>query len=144
VFLDDIKLNNDYFPKQINRPVFVAKYAMFFTAQYEINPCSRVLPQNLTDPQPANKLPVLYGTPRFITAFTIAATCPYPEPDKSTPCPPTTSHFLHIDLNIILPYAPRSSKWSLSIRSPHQHHACTSHVPLVSTICLHLTPRATK
>jgi len=27
-FLDDIKLNSYYFPKQINKPVFIAKYVM--------------------------------------------------------------------------------------------------------------------
>ena len=40
------------------------------------------------------------------------ATSPYPEPDWSSPCPP--SHFLKIHL-IILPSMPRSSKWSLSL-----------------------------
>jgi len=33
------------------------------------------------------------------------ATCPYPEPDQSSPCP--SFHFLKIQLNIILPSTPR-------------------------------------
>jgi hypothetical protein len=40
----------------------------------------------------------------------VPATCPYPEPDQSIPCP--TSHFLKIHLNISLPSTPGSSKWS--------------------------------
>jgi len=36
------------------------------------------------------------------------ATCPYPEPDQSSPCLPC--HFFKIDFNIILPYKCRRSK----------------------------------
>jgi hypothetical protein len=38
------------------------------------------------------------------------ATCPYSEPDRSSPCPP--SHFSKIHFNIILPSTPGSFKWS--------------------------------
>jgi len=44
------------------------------------------------------------------------ATCPYPEPVRSSPCP--TFHFLKIYLNIIPPSMRRSSNWSLSLRFP--------------------------
>jgi hypothetical protein len=38
----------------------------------------------------------------------VPATCPYPEPDRSSPSP---SHFLKIYLNIIFLSTPESSKW---------------------------------
>ena len=52
------------------------------------------------------------------------ATCPYPEPTRSSPY--TTSYFLKINLNIILPSMSGSPKWSLSLRCPHQStvYAC--------------------
>jgi len=61
----------------------------------------------------------------------VPTTCLYPEPDQSSPCP--SSHFLKIHLNIILASMPGSSKWSLSLRFPHQNPACTYSLPHVST-----------
>ena len=64
------------------------------------------------------------------------ATCPCPEPDHSSPCPP--SHFLKIHLNIILPSMPGSSRWSLSLRFPHQNPVYTSPLPHMCYMLRHL------
>jgi hypothetical protein len=54
---------------------------------YLLTPWSSALLENLTGSQLVKKFPAVYVTRRFITAFVMPATCPYPEPDQSRPCP---------------------------------------------------------
>ena len=51
-------------------------------------------------------------------------TSPYSKEARSSPCSP--SHFSKIHFNIILPFTPRSSKWSPSFKFPHENPVCTS------------------
>jgi hypothetical protein len=56
----------------------------------------------------------------------VLATCPYPEPDTSSSCPPP--YILKTHSNIFLPSTPRSSKWFLSFRFPPKNHV---YIPLL-------------
>jgi len=50
---------------------------------YLLTPWSRVLLEKLIDSPLGENFPAFYGTWRFIAVFT----CPYPEPDRWSPCP---------------------------------------------------------
>jgi len=47
----------------------------------------RVLLKKLMGSQLVKKFPTLYGTREIITSLQEPNTCPYPEPDQSSPCP---------------------------------------------------------
>jgi hypothetical protein len=55
------------------------------------------------------------------------ATCLYPEPDRSSPCP--TFHLSKNRFNITLLSAPGFSKWSPFLTFPHENPVCASALP---------------
>jgi len=66
---------------------YLLTYLISYLLTYLLTPWNKVLLEKLIGFQPAKKFPAFYGTRRFITAFKITATCPYPEPVLSSPYP---------------------------------------------------------
>jgi len=101
------------------------KYSLHYGCS-KIAPWSRAL-EKVTGSQLFKKFPAFYGTPKFITAFTSVRRLSLSSARSihSMPSP----HFLKIHLDIILPSMPGSSKWSLSLRFPHQNPIYASHLP---------------
>ena len=67
--------------------------------------------------QLVKKFPVFYATRKFITALTSPRHLSVSSA-RSTQSLPKPFQFLKIHPNIIFPFKPRSSKWSLSLRFP--------------------------
>ena len=66
----------------------------------------------------------------------VPATCPYPEPGRSSPYP----HIPKIHLKVILQSMPGSTKLTLSLRFPHQNpvYATPLPPPILATCPAHL------
>jgi hypothetical protein len=98
--------------------------AMTFSFQTVFMPCRSNQPTNSVAPEPEG------SSPRSQEP----ATSSYPEPTESTPPPPNLPK-IHSDL--ILPYTPRSSEWTVFIRAFSQKSCiCMSALPYVPMILI--------
>ena len=78
-----------------------------------LTPRNTVLLEKLIGFQLVKNFPTFHGTHGSLPHSQVPATCPYPDPARSSPYP--TSHFLKILFNIILPSTPGFPKWSLTL-----------------------------
>ena len=78
----------------------------------KLNPWSKVLIEKLTELCLAENFYAIYGTLKFIAAFTTACPLSLPEPDQSSPCPTHLSK---------IPSTSRFSECSIYLTFPHQN-----------------------
>jgi hypothetical protein len=111
---------------------------------YLLTPWSTVLLGKLTGSQLEKKFPAFVAIEGSLPLSQVPTTNPYFEQDRPSPGPPPKSRVLSGALDIIVPSTPGSSKWTPSLRFPHQNlHApvlcpiratCPAHVILLDLI----------
>jgi len=89
----------------------------------QLTPWSRVLLEKLTSSQLVKKLPACVESEGSLQQSQDSVSFL----SQINPWPP--SHLLKIHYNIIFPFTPASSRWSLSFRLPHQNPVCAAPLP---------------
>jgi hypothetical protein len=106
--------------------VFSLVYSHIWT--YLLTPWSRILRDKLTSSQLVKKFPALYRNPK-VNYHNYKIPPPVPIPSQINPIHAPLYHILKIYLNIILLSMTGFSKWSLSLRFPHQNCVSISPIP---------------
>jgi len=75
-------------PQKAKKETYLFTYLLACLLTYLLTPWSTVLLEKPTGFQLVKKFSAFYGILRFITAFTSAPTCPYPQPNRFSPCLP--------------------------------------------------------
>jgi hypothetical protein len=104
-------------------------YLITYVLTYVFISWPTVLLGKLTGFQPAKKCTALYGTLKFITAFTNVC---HLSVSWASPIQPTHPH-PETHLNIIFPSTPGSPQFSLSLRFTHQNPTHASHLHIRAT-----------
>jgi len=114
--------------KKINP--FLSSIGRFPTTTPQLTPSNRVLLQKLTGSHPIQKFPAFYNLKGSLPHSQQPTTCPYPQPDQSSPCPLHSTSWRSI---LIL-----SSHLCLGLPSglfPSGFPTKTLYAPLLSPIC---------
>jgi hypothetical protein len=87
---------------------YLFTYLHTYSLTHTLTQWNVVLLEKLTGFQLVKEYPPFYRNQKFITTFTMPATCPYTDPAQFSPCSP--NHYLTIQLYIILLSKPGPSK----------------------------------